>query len=229
MLPYAEGEGGDQVSCSDYRRIANLEDEITSLKTLVGNLADGLSGLAYEGCEYKFSKEGLHKAVCPSCRYSEDCFGRKAFELIARARAVGKHPCLGGVDEESITKQNKEQKMTEVGDKNVDVSCSTGFGIGLAIEMLKSGSHVRRVAWHDKTKYLWLKHGTMVKSEWCKDHALKAVADANGGEIEGSPVICMFLTKDGKPYILTGWHPTPCDLLADDWIIFKANGEELGQ
>jgi hypothetical protein len=27
----------------------------------------------------------------------------------------------------------------------------------------------------------------------------------------------MYLEVDGKPTILTGWHPTPCDLLAEDW------------
>lgn len=92
--------------------------------------------------------------------------------------------------------------------------------IGYAIRMLKSGRKVRRAAWRDKTKYIWLKQGTTIKSEWCKDPELKAAADANGGEIEGSPVICMFMTKCGLAhYILTGWHPTPCDVLAEDWVV----------
>lgn len=95
--------------------------------------------------------------------------------------------------------------------------------IGYAIRMLKSGYKACRASWRDKTKYLWLKQGAMIKSEWCKDPELKTAADANGGEIEGSPVICMFMTKDGKPYILTGWHPTPCDLLAEDWVILDRN------
>lgn len=44
------------------------------------------------------------------------------------------------------------------------------------------------------------------------------IHEANGGEIDGRPVICLYLTVDGRPTILTGWNPLPCDILAEDWM-----------
>ena len=56
-----------------------------------------------------------------------------------------------------------------------------------------------------------------IQADWCKDPKLKKLAEGNGGSIDGLGTICMYLEGDGKPTILTGWHPTPCDLLAEDW------------
>ena len=91
--------------------------------------------------------------------------------------------------------------------------------IGGALSALKNGKKVRRAGWHAKDKYLWYKQPVAIKADWCKDEALKGIAEKNGGQIDGLGVICMYLTENGKPLILTGWHPTPCDFLAEDWEI----------
>lgn len=102
-----------------------------------------------------------------------------------------------------------------------EVSAIGDIDIGYAIRMLKSGHKVRRAAWRDQTKYLWLKQGETVKSDRCTDPEVREIAEACGGTITCSPVICMYMTKDDAPYVLTGWHPTPLDLLAEDWIILE--------
>lgn len=93
----------------------------------------------------------------------------------------------------------------------------SNFGIGWAINSLKFGLKVRRRGWRSKDKYLWFKPPVKVQADWCKDPKLKKLAEDNGGSIDGLGTICMYLTVDGVPTILTGWHPTPCDLLAEDW------------
>lgn len=89
---------------------------------------------------------------------------------------------------------------------------------GDAIELLKQGKKVTRQNWNGKGMFLWLKPGTMIKSEWCKDFELKSLAEANGGEIRGLPTICMF-THDstGQKAILTGWLASQSDMLLEDW------------
>ena len=87
---------------------------------------------------------------------------------------------------------------------------------GQAIESLKFGKKVARKGWNGKGMFLWLKPGTMVKSEWCHDPELKAIADKNGGEIEALGTICM-KTADDK--ILTGWLASQSDILAHDWVL----------
>lgn len=90
--------------------------------------------------------------------------------------------------------------------------------IGWAIRHLKHGFRVRRQGWRDLRKFLWYKAPVGIKAEWCKDPKLRELAEATGGEIPGLGVICMYMVDaDGVPAILTGWHPTPCDLLATDW------------
>ena len=87
---------------------------------------------------------------------------------------------------------------------------------GQAIESLKFGKKVARKGWNGKGMFLWLKPGTMVKSEWCHDPELKAIADKNGGEIEALGTICM-KTADDK--ILSGWLASQSDILAHDWVL----------
>ena len=87
---------------------------------------------------------------------------------------------------------------------------------GQAIESLKFGKKVARKGWNGKGMFLWLKPGTMVKSEWCHDPELKAIADKNGGEIEALGTICM-KTADNK--ILSGWLASQSDILAHDWVL----------
>lgn len=91
---------------------------------------------------------------------------------------------------------------------------------GQAVECLKLGFKVARKGWNGKGMWLWLKHETMVKSEWCHDTALKAIADQNGGEIHALGTICM-KTADNK--ILTGWLASQTDMLSEDWVLVDPN------
>lgn len=94
--------------------------------------------------------------------------------------------------------------------------------IGWAIRSLKQGVKVHRAGWRDKRKFLWYKPPVGIKAEWCKDARLRELAEASGGEIPGLGVICMYLVDHaGTPTVLTGWHPTPCDLLATDWEMLE--------
>ena len=68
--------------------------------------------------------------------------------------------------------------------------------------------------------WLWLKQEAMVKSEWCHDMALKAIADQNGGKIHALGTICM-KTADNK--ILTGWLASQTDMLSEDWVLVAPN------
>ena len=85
---------------------------------------------------------------------------------------------------------------------------------GWAISQLKSGRRVRREGWNGKGMYLWLLPAAMVKAEWCREEHLKAVAEANGGEIEALGSIRM-MTADKK--VLTGWLASQTDMLSEDW------------
>ena len=89
---------------------------------------------------------------------------------------------------------------------------------GKAIELLKAGKKVTRRGWNGKGMFLWLKPGAEIKSEWCKDPVLKALAEQNGGTILGLPTICMY-THDstGRKAILTGWLASQSDMLLEDW------------
>ena len=91
-----------------------------------------------------------------------------------------------------------------------------GMSFGGAIQCLKRGQKVARKGWNGKGMWLWLKPGTMVKSEWCHDEALKAIADNNGGEIEALGTVCM-KTADNK--ILSGWLASQTDVLSTDWVV----------
>ena len=93
---------------------------------------------------------------------------------------------------------------------------------GGAIAALKSGKKVARQGWNGKGMFLWMKPGTEIKSEWCKDPELKKLADGNGGTITGLPTICMY-THDstGRKAILTGWLASQSDILLEDWIIVE--------
>jgi hypothetical protein len=93
---------------------------------------------------------------------------------------------------------------------------------GDAIEALKAGKKVARQGWDGKGMFLWLKPGTEIKSEWCKDPELKKLADDNGGIIAGLPTICMY-THDstGRKAILTGWLASQSDMLLEDWFIVE--------
>lgn len=92
------------------------------------------------------------------------------------------------------------------------------MNFGGALEALKQGDKVARQGWNGKGAWLWLKGGIMVKSEWCQDPALRAIADNNGGEIEALGTICM-KTADNK--ILSGWLASQTDMLSEDWIIVE--------
>lgn len=93
-----------------------------------------------------------------------------------------------------------------------------GMTFGGAIAALKRDKKVARAGWNGKGMWLWLKKGTMVKSEWCHDPALKIIADNNGGEIEALGTICM-KTADNK--ILSGWLASQTDILSNDWMVVE--------
>lgn len=87
---------------------------------------------------------------------------------------------------------------------------------GQAIHFLKIGRRVSRAGWNGKGMYLWLLPAAKVKAEWCREAHLKAVAEANGGEIEALGSIRM-MTADRK--VLTGWLASQTDILAEDWTV----------
>ena len=91
-----------------------------------------------------------------------------------------------------------------------------GLNFGQAIEALKKGCRVARKGWNGKGMYLWLLPAATVKAEWCREQHLKAVAEANGGEIEALGSIRM-MTADKK--LLTGWLASQTDMLCEDWEI----------
>lgn len=91
---------------------------------------------------------------------------------------------------------------------------------GQAIGSLKRGFKVARKGWNGKGMWLWLKQETMVKSEWCHDLALKAIADQNGGKIHALGTIC---TKTADNKILTGWLASQTDMLSEDWVLVDPN------
>lgn len=96
------------------------------------------------------------------------------------------------------------------------------MNFGQAIEALKEGRKVARKGWNGSNMHLWLKPASSIKSEWCKDPELKALVDANGGEILALGTICMY-THDstGRKAILTGWLASQSDMLCEDWEIVE--------
>ncbi len=92
----------------------------------------------------------------------------------------------------------------------------TELDFGEAIRALKQGKRVSRVGWNGKGMYLWLLPAAQLKAEWCREPHLKAIAEANGGEIEGLGSVRM-MTADKK--VLTGWLASQTDMLAEDWCI----------
>lgn len=91
---------------------------------------------------------------------------------------------------------------------------------GHAIDALKHGLKVARAGWNGKGMYLWLMPAAMVKAEWCKEPHLKALAEANGGEIEALGTIRMFtVNAHGRHAVLTGWLASQTDMLSEDWMV----------
>ena len=89
---------------------------------------------------------------------------------------------------------------------------------GMAIDALKAGKRVTRRGWNGKGMYLWLLPAAQVKAEWCREPHLKAIAEANGGEVECLASIRM-KTADNK--VLTGWLASQSDMMADDWMLVE--------
>lgn len=89
---------------------------------------------------------------------------------------------------------------------------------GDAVEALKHGQRVTRPGWNGKGMYLWLMPAAVVKAEWCREPHLKAVAEANGGQIKALGSIRM-MTANKE--VLTGWLASQSDILAEDWQILE--------
>lgn len=97
-----------------------------------------------------------------------------------------------------------------------------GLTFGAAIEAMKAGKRVTRAGWNGKGMYLWLMPAATLKAEWCREPHLKAMADANGGEIEAMGTIRMYtVNAHGRRAVLTGWLASQSDMLAEDWIILE--------
>ena len=96
------------------------------------------------------------------------------------------------------------------------------MNFGDAIAALKEGKKVARKGWNGRGMFLWLKPATEIKSEWCKDPALKELVDANGGTLQALGTICMYTTDStGRKAILTGWLASQSDMLLEDWEIVE--------
>jgi len=94
------------------------------------------------------------------------------------------------------------------------------MNFGEAIEAMKNGKMVTRVGWNGKGMYLWYMPPATIKAEWCKEPHLKALAEANGGEIECMGSVRM-KTADNK--VVTGWVASQADMFAEDWMIYGEN------
>lgn len=93
---------------------------------------------------------------------------------------------------------------------------------GAAVAALKAGKRVARSGWNGKGMYLWLLPAAFVKAEWCKEPHLKALAEANGGEIEALGSIRMYtVNAAGRRAVLTGWLASQTDMLSEDWTIIE--------
>ena len=98
------------------------------------------------------------------------------------------------------------------------------MNFGEAIEALKSGKFVTRKGWNGKGMYLWYMPPTKVKAEWCKEPNLKALAEANGGEIECMGSVRM---KSADNKVVTGWVASQADMFAEDWMIYVESEQPI--
>jgi len=89
---------------------------------------------------------------------------------------------------------------------------------GQALEALKQGERITRAGWNGKGMWLFLLPAGKIPLKIVHDPALKAVVEANGGEIEALPSIRM-KTADNK--ILTGWLASQSDMFAEDWLVLE--------
>ena len=87
---------------------------------------------------------------------------------------------------------------------------------GEAIIAMKNGFKVSRKGWNGKNMFLWMKKGSLIKSEWCHDELLKSIIDSNGGEMEALPCVCM---KTANNKIVSGWVSSQADMFSEDWFI----------
>lgn len=104
-----------------------------------------------------------------------------------------------------------------------DSYCDGTFDFAEAIERLKEGRCVARQGWNGRGMYLWLMPAAKVKAAWCREPHLKAVAEANGGEIEALGTIRM-MTADRR--VLTGWLASQSDMLAEDWFLVSGGADD---
>ena len=134
-------------------------------------------------------------------------------ELRAEAAAKRTAECQGLTEEvKNLLRTAYIQGAVE--ESHLTEGCEGTFG--QAIESLKRGFKVARKGWNGKGMFLWLKPASPVKSEWCKDPMLKAIADARGGEIRALGTVCM---KTADDCILSGWLASQTDMLSNDWVL----------
>lgn len=128
--------------------------------------------------------------------------------------------CINGDDLPEVGNRRAAAQRTTKGSMNESEQfapfCYQPFG--RAIEALKCGQRVARAGWNGRDMYLWLLPAATVKADWCREPHLKAMAEANGGEIECLGSIRM-MTADKK--VLTGWLASQTDILAEDWMLVE--------
>jgi len=93
---------------------------------------------------------------------------------------------------------------------------SQNLNFSQALEAIHNGKFVAREGWNGKGMYLWLLPAAEIKSEWCKDPHLKALADANGGVLKCNACIRMLCADQT---VTSGWAPSQTDMMASDWVI----------
>lgn len=88
---------------------------------------------------------------------------------------------------------------------------------GQALQLLKMGNRMGRVAWAGKKQWLSYSPGVEAcpaENFWSACN--KAFAETKGGKAKVLPAITM-KTEDGA--IMMGWTPSQVDMFADDWMI----------
>lgn len=95
---------------------------------------------------------------------------------------------------------------------------NSGLDFSTALRELRKGRKICRESWNSTGAFCWLREPVDLDATWCRDKALKSLAELHGGSIAGSPTICLCKYTDGDiPVIQYGWTPSQEDLFAPDW------------
>lgn len=95
------------------------------------------------------------------------------------------------------------------------------MNISQAIEEARQGKRISRIHWKHSDKFVFMKPSYDLDpvGPHITDPVIQLQALEKGIKVHETETLCMFLINQDVPTILKGWHPTPCDLLADDWVV----------